>query len=183
MELHVLPPDVVSRIAAGEVVERPASVVKELLENALDAGALKIDIECRGGGIELIVVADDGCGIPSSLVHLAFQRHATSKIASFDDLVHVGTLGFRGEALPSIAAVADVVRVIKANSSKWVHQHYAHQSQFSWQTGYGAFSVSRSGLDAVRAYTANQQFASPSDGAIRTTSKGSSGIPAGSSTP
>ncbi len=108
MELHVLSPDVISRIAAGEVVERPASVVKELVENSVDAGAGKIDIECRGGGAELICVADNGSGIPAPQVETAFLRHATSKISSLDDLVHVQTLGFRGEALPSISAVADV---------------------------------------------------------------------------
>ena len=108
MELHVRPPEVVSRIAAGEVVERPASVVKELIENALDAGARKIDVDCRGGGAELLCVADNGSGIAHAHVETAFLRHATSKIASLDDLVHVQTLGFRGEALSSIAAVADV---------------------------------------------------------------------------
>jgi len=108
VELHVLPPDVASRIAAGAVVERPASVVKELVENSLDARASKIDIECRRGGIDLICVADNGSGIPASQVELAFQRYATSKIGSIDDLVNVQSLGFRGEALPSIAAVADV---------------------------------------------------------------------------
>jgi len=108
MELHVLPPGVAARIAAGEVVERPASVVKELVENAIDAGATKIDIVCRGGGVEYICVADNGSGIPFAHVELAFERHATSKIDSLEDLAVVQTLGFRGEALPSIAAVADV---------------------------------------------------------------------------
>ncbi len=108
MGLHLLPPEVVSRIAAGEVVERPASIVKELIENSLDAGAHSVSVECRGGGIELIRVSDDGAGIAADDVETAFLRHATSKIDTLDDLVHVRTLGFRGEALPSIAAVADV---------------------------------------------------------------------------
>jgi DNA mismatch repair protein MutL len=108
MPIRLLSPDVVSKIAAGEVVERPASVVKELIENSLDAGASQIDIEVRGGGVNLIRVSDNGSGIPKDEVELAFQHHATSKIESLADLDTGTSLGFRGEALHSIAHVAQV---------------------------------------------------------------------------
>src|SRR5580658_4103284 len=104
--IRVLSDQVANQIAAGEVVDRPASVVKELLENALDAGATRIRVEVEAGGRKLIRIADDGCGMVRDDAMLAFERHATSKIRSSDDLLSIATLGFRGEALPSIASIS-----------------------------------------------------------------------------
>jgi DNA mismatch repair protein MutL len=118
MTIHRLAPDTVGKIAAGEVIERPAAAVKELLENALDAGPRRVDVTIAGGGVELLEVRDDGCGIPFADLPLAVERHATSKILAVDDLRSLTTLGFRGEALASLGAVSDLrIRTIAAGES------------------------------------------------------------------
>ena len=120
MAIRRLPPDLINRIAAGEVVERPASAVKELIDNAIDAGAKRIEIQAEGGGLGRILVADDGSGLSRAELPLAVERHATSKLTNeaASDLLHITTLGFRGEALPSIGAVARLAIASRARGEK-----------------------------------------------------------------
>jgi DNA mismatch repair protein MutL len=117
MPIHLLPPQIASQIAAGEVVERPASVVKELLENSLDAGAKQITIHIREAGQRLVEISDDGYGIPAGEISLAVERHATSKLNNANDLFNVATLGFRGEALASIGSVSRMTIISRAAGS------------------------------------------------------------------
>lgn len=116
-EIHLLEQSTIDKIAAGEVVERPASVVKELVENAIDAQATAITVEIKEGGISFIRITDNGCGIPKEEIALAFLRHSTSKIRSVEDLITVTSLGFRGEALSSIAAVSQVELITKTQEA------------------------------------------------------------------
>jgi DNA mismatch repair protein MutL len=129
MTIKLLESKVISQIAAGEVVERPASVVKELLENSLDAGASRVDIEIKNGGTELIRATDNGSGIAAAEVALAFERHATSKITATDDLLSVSTLGFRGEALPSLASVADIDMITRTAEEKAATAYRVRESK------------------------------------------------------
>ncbi len=131
MPIRQLAPDVAAKIAAGEVVERPASVVKELMENSIDAGATQIRVDLTHGGLQLIRITDNGSGIPMDELPLALERHATSKVSQIDDLDHIRSLGFRGEALASIAAVAEVTLLSRHRGAEQGAQISAMNGQIS----------------------------------------------------
>ena len=121
MRIKKLDQEIISKIAAGEVIENPSSVIKELIDNSIDAGSLKIEIEIKNGGKDYIRVSDDGKGIIKEDLKIAFSRHATSKLNDIEKVNYIQSMGFRGEALPSIATVSDVLLV-----SKSINQEYAY---------------------------------------------------------
>jgi DNA mismatch repair protein MutL len=151
--IRILPPHTVNRIAAGEVIERPAAAVKELVENALDAGATRIAVALDAGGIDRIEVSDDGCGMDADGLALAVLRHATSKLAD-DDLVHIATLGFRGEALPSIGAAARLVITSRPGNA-------AHACMVSVEGGQVSDVVPAAGAPGTRVVVRDLFFATP----------------------
>jgi DNA mismatch repair protein MutL len=150
MPIKVLEPELATQIAAGEVVERPVSVVKELVENCLDAGATQITVEIKGGGVEQVRVIDDGEGIPANQVALAFQHHATSKLTHQEQLDSIGTLGFRGEAIPSIAAVSQMTLTTRSRDAGG-----GQQVQYQWGK---KFSESPQGCSPGTAVTVRDLF-------------------------
>ena len=119
-KIQILSEETIDKIAAGEVVERPSSVVKELVENSIDAGSTFITVEVERAGSRLIAVTDDGCGMDKEDALLSLEQHGTSKLLSEEDLEHIMTLGFRGEALPSIAAVSNVVLKTSTNNKEGI---------------------------------------------------------------
>ncbi len=128
----------INKIAAGEVIERPASVVKEMVENSIDAGAKNITVEIKNGGISLIKITDDGCGIAEDDMEIAFERHATSKIRQADDLETIKTMGFRGEALASVAAIANVEMISKRLEDETGHKIIVEGGKILEKTEIGA---------------------------------------------
>ena len=132
-QIQILPDVLVNKIAAGEVIERPASVVKELVENAIDAGAARIRIEIEDGGRKLIRVTDDGRGMDADDLRLSLASHATSKIRAEDDLFAIATMGFRGEALPSVAGVSQLRIVSRPPEANGAHEITAGGATINWR--------------------------------------------------